>query len=359
MESAKEFLVNAKKSLIDVEEKKKDINLLKGKKATYEQKVAELTKVKEEIIEKTIKERKQDLDRDFDDRFTNINNRISEAKNKREKERKKNITLLIEKETTTKRKNNVFLKNEIKRVLRENKVSSIVNTKFYLSIFKPSNIGEYFRAIVYFICCFVLIPLIIVLYPYTEQATKTVNSSKILLWIMVAAFFGCIYLLIDKFVKVDDETLKEIRELRKDIKDNLKEIKKISKSIMKDKDDSKFDYTVFDREIEQANMDMEKAKAKQKEAIENFETVVKKELQENIENAANKDIDLIKKELSKIETELKKEQSKLESIKKQIADEYEIYIGKANMDTAKIDKLIDIVNENPEFTIEEAVIKLK
>lgn len=29
------------------------------------------------------------------------------------------------------------------------------------------------------------------------------------------------------------------------------------------------------------------------------------------------------------------------------------------MDTAKIDKLIDIVNENPEFTIEEAVIKLK
>ena len=355
MESAKEFLVNAKKVLIDVEEKKKDINLLKGKKATYEQKVAELTKVKEEIIEKTIKERKQDLDRDFDDRFTNINNRISEAKNKREKERKKNITLLIEKETNTKRKNNVFLKNEIKRVLRENKVSNIVNTKFYLSIFKPSNIGEYFRAIVYFICCFVLIPAFLIFNVWREQTVVI----KILVGIGIVSFFGGVYLLIDKFVKVDDEILKEIRELRKDIKDNLKEIKKISKSIMKDKDDSKFDYTVFDREIEQANMDMEKAKAKQKEAIENFETVVKKELQENIENAANKDIDLIKKELSKIETELKKEQSKLESIKKQIADEYEIYIGKANMDTAKIDKLIDIVNENPEFTIEEAVIKLK
>lgn len=354
MESAKEFLVNAKKALIDVEEKKKDINLLKGKKATYEQKVAELNKAKDEIIEKTIKERRQDLDRDFDDRFTNIRNRISEAKNKREKERKKNISLLIEKETTTKRNNNIFLKNEIKRVLKENKVSGIVNTKFYLSVFKPSNIGEFLRALLYFVCCFVLIPFIII-FIYRGQSIWV----KILIAIMNTFFFGCIYLLIDKFTKVDNETLKEIRELRKDIKDNLKEIKKISKTITKDNDDSRFDYTVFDREIEQANMDMEKAKAKQKEAIENFETVVKKELQENIENAANKDIDLLKKELNKIEADLKKEQNKFESIKKQITETYEVYIGKGNMDTAKIDKLIDIVNENPEFTIEEAVIKLK
>ena len=164
MESAKAFLVNAKKALIDVEEKKKDINVLKGKKATYEEKVAGLNKAKNEIIEKTIKERRQDLDKDFDDRFTNIKNRINEAKAKREKERKKNINMLIEKETNVKRNNNIFLQNEIKRILKEKKVSRLVNTKFYLSVFKASNIGEFLRALLWFLCCFVLVPVAIILY---------------------------------------------------------------------------------------------------------------------------------------------------------------------------------------------------
>ena len=106
-------------------------------------------------------------------------------------------------------------------------------------------------------------------------------------------------------------------------------------------------------------MDMEKTKKKYQETVDNFENVVKEELKTNIENAANKDIDLVKKEISKIETELEKEQNKFESITKQIRDTYEVRIGKANMDTTRIDKLIDIINENPEWTVEEAVIKLK
>ena len=350
---AKEFLINAKKALIDIEEKKKDINILKGKKTTYEEKVASLNKTKEEIIEKTIKERRQELERDFDDRFNNIKNRISEAKNKREKERKKNISILIEKETTEKRNNNIFLKNEIKKLLKENKISKIANTNFYLSIYKPTNFFDILRIILYILIFFIGIPVIILVSPIKSQPVK------ILIIVGIVFFFGCIYLLIDKFVKVDEETVKELKELRKNIKDNKKEIKKITKKINNEKDDSNFDYTAYDREIEQANMDMEKTKKKYQETVDNFENVVKEELKTNIENAANKDIDLVKKEISKIETELEKEQNKFESITKQIRDTYEVRIGKANMDTTRIDKLIDIINENPEWTVEEAVIKLK
>ena len=354
MEDIKEFLIDAKKALIDLEEKKKEINVLKGKEATFTQNLNELNKTKEDLIKKTIKERKENIEKEYSERITNINTKIDEAKEKREKEKKKNIAALTEKETRVKKENNLFLNNEIKRVLKENKLPNFVNSKFYLSLFKCKTVGEAVRAFFWFLICFILIPVLLIF--INREASIWIKGAIVVIDILI---FGGLWLIIENFVKVDDDILNQIRELRKDIRDNEKEINKITKDISKsNKGEELFDYAEFDKEIQKEKEELIKAKEKQEEAIKEFSEKEINEITERIEGAADRDISKVKAAIDKTKAELEKAQKTLENINSKINEKYATYIGHENMNTAKLDKLIDIVNENADITIEEALNKI-
>ena len=354
MEDAKEFLIDAKKALIDVEEKKKEINVLKGKEATFTQTLNELNKTKDELIAKTIKEKKESIEKEYDERITNINNRIEEAKGKRDKEKKKNISILTEKETRVKKENNLFLNNEIKRVLKENKLPGFVNSKLYLSLFKCKTVGEGIRAFFWFLICFILIPFLLIF--INRDASIWIKGAFVVVDILV---FGGLWLIIENSVKVDDSILTQIRELRKDISDNEKEIKRITREISKsNKGEELFDYVEFDKEIEKGKEELIKAKEKQEEVIKEFSEKEINDITDRITNAADRDIGKVKAAIEKTKTELEKAQRTLENINEKINEKYATVIGKDNMNTVKIDKLIDIVNENADITIDEALNKM-
>ena len=364
MDNIKQVLIDAKKSLIDEIEKEKEINVLKGKIATYEQKIQDLEKAKIDCIDKKVKEEKANIAQSYDDLINNTTTKIKDIKEKKEKEIKKHKKEQIENNTSAIKDNNTYLKNRIKQVIKENKLPFFINTNFYFSLFKYENGMSIIRG--FFICLIflVIVPFIILyfIFLYKYDWWKIINTNiitKIGFFILNLFIWGIIYIVIDKFSKVDDEKLKEIKTLRSQIRENLNDIKNITNKINNDKVELNFDYSQYDRDIEQSMTDLNILKEKKEAALENFQAVIEKEITANIEAEANKDINEEQNNLQKAQIALDRELINLENIKIEIRNRYENVIGEEYIKTETLDRLIDILNKNEEMDLEAAKQLLK
>lgn len=353
---AREILIEAKKSLIEEEEKKKELNVLRGKEATFEQEIEKLEKAKKECIEKTIKEKKAELEKSYDDLMINTSNKIKQAREQKEKEVKKNKKAQIEKETKDSKENNVYLKNRIKSLLKEKRLPFFVNTNFYFSIFRYENPMSIVRAIIILIIFLALIPLVLIF--AVEFLRDSGDFVKILVFILNLFLWGLVYLGISKKINVDDETIKDIKDIRKEINENKKKIKNITDDINKSSDESNYDYSKFNKEIEQGSNDLKILGDKREAALENFNNVVEAEIIQSIEKEAEKDINETKNNLEKTKASIEKEETNLKNIKQKIDDDYRTILGKENLNIEKIDKMIDIVNNNEGIDIETCKLLL-
>ena len=345
--NTREILIEAKKSLTEEEDKKKEINVIKGKIATFDQKVVDLEKAKKDCIEKTVKEKKAELEKSYDDLMINTTQKIKHAREQKEKEIKKNKASQIETDTREKKDNIVYLKNRIKSVLKENKMPFYVNTNFYFSLFKYESAAGVIRAILIIAVLLVVIPGLFVSFVEPFKSTDNV-FLKGLVFVVFVLIWGGIYMLLEKLSNANDDAIKEIKDLRKEIRENKKQINDITKRINEDTDETKFDYSKYDKEIEQASNDLKILGDKRIDALENFNNVVEKEIVESIEAEADKDIEEAKRNLEKAKNNLVTEEENYEKLKLKNIEEYESSLGKENMSVEKVNKLIDIVNNSME-----------
>ena len=349
---AREILIEAKKAIIEEEEKKKELNVLRGKVATFEQEIEKLEKAKQDCIEKTIKEKKSEIEKSYDDLMISTSNKIKQAREQKEKEVKKNKKAQIEKDTKEAKDNNKYLKNRIKSLIKEKNLPFFVNSDLYFSIFKYETPMSIVRALIVALIFFGLIPfLFIKIDPFKWFTTVSINI-KIFVYIVNFLIWGLIYLGISKALHVDNDTIKEIMDIRKEIRENKKQIKNITDDINKNTDESNYDYSRYNKEIEQGSNDLKILGDKRDAALENFNNVVEAEIVEGIEKEAEKDINEAKNNLEKAKASIEKEEQVLSEIKQKIEDEYRNILGKENLTLEKIDKMIDIANENEGIDID-------
>lgn len=344
-----DFLKEAKDALLTLDENKKELNLLKGKKNTFEENEKKLQDIKEKLIDKTIKERRKELVSAFDQKLVELDSALKKAKKEKEKERQKIIKEKVTNGTKTKKDNIVFLKNNISSIIKEKKLSKILSFDFYYYIFAPSKLTDYIIGGLVFVLVFVGVPTLICL----------IFQRKMTFWVVVMTFvlstflFGIVYLFICHIGECDKETLKELRELRKDIKENEKEIHRITSEISKGKTDEA--YTRTDRMIESINLDIKNLQEKQAKSLETFENSTKNTIIKEIEKESKKDFLANEKELKKATTDFEKVEKKYSDLKKQIDTEYIKKIGKENFDIKTIEKLINIVEGEDVENLEKAL----
>ncbi|MCQ2609277.1 MAG: hypothetical protein MJ151_00560, partial [Lachnospiraceae bacterium] len=151
-----DFLEEAKKALASLDENKKELNLLKGKKNTYEANEKKLEDIKEKLIDKTIKDRRKELVSVFDQKLVELDSALKKAKKDKEKEKQKIIKEKVTVGTKTKNDNITFLKNNINSIIKEKKLSPILNFDLYYYIVAPSKLTEYAIGGLIFVVIFVL-----------------------------------------------------------------------------------------------------------------------------------------------------------------------------------------------------------
>ena len=307
----------------ELEEIKKSINTLKGKLTTLESNKKKIENDANELIASTIYQKKQELERSYDEILKEAEQRLKVAEKEKENEKKKNIDRLVEKNTRSVRESNVYLNNEIKRILKENQLPQFINTGFYMSIWDPTTFKEKLGAMLAFILV-LAIPTVISFVTFSDKLKETFPASFLRIIIIILIYFasifivGLIWLLIEKITKKKPEVLKEVKELRKNISDNKKEIAKITKDTNSGSEDD-FDYTKLDREIEANKIEVENYREKRKNALENFINTTQDEIERKVGDEAKKSMSAIDVEIEKVKVELASLQKKHDNLKISIA----------------------------------------
>lgn len=310
---------------VEFDNLKKEINTLKGKLTTLENKKKDLEEASRDLIAKTVCKRKEDLEKSYDEVLREAEVRLKAAEKEKESERKKNLDKIIEKNTRSVRENNTYLKNEIKRVIKDNKLPFFVNTSFYMTIWNPTKISEvlcgFFAMIIV-----LLIPTILSFVVYKDKLLEFFKNDILryiaiaFIYLIVIFVFGGIWLMIEKITKKKPEAIKEIVELRRNISDNDKEIARITKETSRNMVEDNYDYTKLDREIEAGKLEVENYKTKRKEALDNFINVTQDEITKSIELEASKEINIVNADIENVKAELSSVQTKYDEMKLKIAE---------------------------------------
>ena len=305
-------------------ELKKSINTLKGKLTTLESKKKDIEKEASDLIATTIYQKKMNLERSCDEIIKEAEQRLKVVEKEKADERKKNINNLIEHNTRNIKENNVYLLNEIKRILKENNLPSFINSSIYMSLWYPTTISEMVGSVIGILVA-ILIPTILAFGIFRDQIFK-VFSNGIFRWIIIIFIYflslfiiGLIWLLVDKMTKKNMDVLNEVKEFRKNIADNKNEIKKVTDETAKGATDDKFDYTKLDREIEAGKIEVENHRNKKKEALEHFVNVTQDEITKKVGEEARKGISAVDKEIESVKKELTDFQKKHDTLKIEIA----------------------------------------
>lgn len=303
-----------------LEELKKNINTLKGKITTLDNRRKELEKNARTLIAETIYQKKEEIEKSYNEVIKEAEVRLKSVEKEKVEEKKRNLNLIIDHNTKSFRESNVYLVNEIKRILKDNDLPGFVNSEFYMTLWNPTNILDVMLNFISVIIVFA-IPSILSFVTFKDALIKAFPNNIIrfiiiaLIYLAVIFVFALLWLVVDKLTKKKPDVLKEIIELRKNIADNKKEIAKIAKTTSEETTDDKFDYTKLDREIEAGKLEVENYKAKKKEALENFANVTEEEITKKIEAEANKEIDVLNQEIENVKKDLAKLQEEHDTIK--------------------------------------------
>lgn len=304
----------------ELEELKKNINTLKGKITTLDNKKKELERNARELIAKTIYQKKQEIEKSYDEVIKEAEVRLKSIEKEKLEEKKKNLNKIIEHNTKSFRENNVYLANEIKRLLKDNDLPGFINSEFYMTLWNPTNILDVMLSFLSVIIVFA-IPSVLSFITFKDALIKAFPNVVIrfiiiaLIYLAVIFVFALIWLAIDKLTKKKPDVLKEIIELRKNISDNKKEIAKITRSTSEETTDDKFDYTKLDREIEAGKLEIENYMTKKKEALDNFVNVTEEEITKKVEFELSKETSVLSQEIENVKLELSNLQEKHDTIK--------------------------------------------
>ena len=310
----------------ELEELKKTINTLKGKLTTLENKKESLERDCKDLIAKTIYQKRQDIERSYDEVIREAETRLKAVEKEKESEKKKNLNRIVEQNTRGVRENNIYLTNEIKKILKDNKLPGFVNSGFYMTLWHPTKIGEIF-GVIFAVVILLAVPSLLSFVIFKDELIKQFPNNFIryiiiaLIYFAFIFVFGLIWLSIDKLTKKKPEVLDKIVELRKNIEDNKKEINKITKDTEQNTSVDNYDYTKLDREIEADRLEVENYKNKKKEVMDNFVNVTQDEITRNIEFESNKEINVIVAEMEDVKAELATAQTKHDELKLKMATE--------------------------------------
>ena len=103
-----------------------------------------------------------------------------------------------------------------------------------------------------------------------------------LLYLFVILVFGGIWIGLISLKGRHLAAMKEGRSIRSRILANKRSIRKISRKIRRDRDDGLYDLQSFDDELAQYNQEKESLKARRAEALEQFDTVTKNVLTDEV-----------------------------------------------------------------------------
>lgn len=346
-----EFLTEAKSDLKRLGELKVNYERLQYEEKKYEKTIASEKKIVEDKIGFTIKQRKEEISSSYDREISKVLEKLKKVRIKREKAKSQGVKERIEEETAELREKNQQLDFRIKTLFQENGIPSYCNTALYYGIFLTKGPKEILVLILSILICFLAIPG--AAFYMIPQKTPL---FLIMIYFAAVLIFGGLYIIINNRTKIKNlPQLKEGREIRGLLRMNKKQIKAIGRSIKKDKSDEQYNLANYDDEIAQMEGEISAVNQKKKDALIHFENVTKNIIEDEINASKREKMEELESKFREIQVKSKETEDELKEKNIYITDTYESYIGRDSLNEERLDRLIEILENEEALNITEAI----
>lgn len=343
-----------------IEEIKKTLLELQGHQAAaqnqgreedrLEKEIYELEKAMNDEIALTLKKRKQEIDKTFDDQLDKIKTRSKRLKDKRDKRKSQKMSERIKEETAALTEENVRLKVEAKTIVKQKKIPKICNTKYFFSLYSPKFIEDFFSILLTLGVTLFAIPCSIYFFILKEEKMMYL----VLIYIITVVVFGGIYILGNRIKDNYSDGLKELGLLRSKRRINEKQIKVIKRAIKKDRDESEYGLESFDEELDKLRKEEDEIAGHKKEALLVFDQSTSQIISGEIRGRYDEQLQQRKNDHRKSLDELSKTQEIIKALTLKIANEYEPYLWKDLISIERLEMLSNIIKSGDATTISEA-----
>lgn len=315
----------------------------------------DLESQKKYITDKTasvMKERRAQLKKVHDEQVDLANKNLKDAEKKRRAAKSDAVQNRISNETAGYVGENEDLKKKIKMLFRENKVPSFCNTRFYYALYAPKKASDFVILVITVLITLGVIPNVVCLLLNTDKMI-----IKILVYLAIVVFFVGIYFIVFLISKrnTKGEILEIARPYRDGIAANRKSIKSKSRTIEKDTDESGYALEGYDTEIANFQNILNDKIQKREEALKEFDEKTAVEIRSEIERENQAVVEKMTAELEESRQALESAKAEADQAANELANTYEVYLGKRNMAPERIDGLIALIQDGKASTVMEAL----
>lgn len=341
-----------KESLLELHGYQAKYDQLSSEEQKLEKSILSTEKAISEEIAATTKKRRQEIEESFNKQIDKTRARIKKIRDKRDKRKNSKVSERIYEETTPLREENNRLRLEAKTIFKQKHVPAYCNTRLYYALYYPRHFSDVPVILGTLFVTLFLIPCGIYFFLLNEMGTLYL----ILTYIASVILFGGIYILVGNHTKdKHPDAMKQVGNLRYQIRSNHKKMDVIKRSIKKDRDESRYGLENFDEELARLGSEEAEIVDQKKDALLTFDNTTSQVIAAEIMGQQEEKLRSLRADYDAAGGEAGRAADKVKALTIKIASEYEPFIGKDLISLERLDSLINIIQAGNAANISEAI----
>lgn len=299
----------------------------------------------------TVKNRRLDVETGFDRQIKEVDGEISAITSRRQKAREEGVKNRVAENTAGLRQEIENTKTQIVEYLKENKAPSILGKRIFYTFFSPMNAADW---AVNIIIAALMVGAIIL--AYVKKATLPVFLCTLGAVVALLVIYVVIY---SKVKERYHDQVVTCKVLLKGIAEREKAIKAITKNIQKDTDDSVYNLSEYDNELQMKNQQKTEINAQKAEALTQFDNTTAGMITGEIDSKYAADISTLEAEIAQNADSINLFTEKVAASETRLNNEFVQYVGARNLSHERLEKMIGLIDSGEAASVSDAVSKMK
>jgi len=357
-----DYLYQVQTDLEAVEQLKKELAEYKNQEKNLKKAIAAEDKSIQDEIAQTIRKRKSEIEKVYDDQIDANKNKTRSVKAKRDRAKSKRIDERVSVETAELNEENRQLHVEMRTLFKAQHVPSFCLSKLFYALFMPKRFLEILALFVIIVIAYVGVPSLMYILSVNVffKESKQVTLLCTLTVSLTLFVLGFIYVLMVNNVKLKYyNTLLEGRNMKDKIAANKRQMKAIRNKINKDKDDSVYGLDKYDNKLAELENELNQISKEKQDAMTLFENETKQLLTNEVNDRRLGKLEQMKADIEAMEEQMAVLDEDIQNSSLAIANNYGAILGKDFCTPAKVADLISLMEDGTADTVSEAIAAYK
>lgn len=357
-----DYLYQVQADLEAMDAMKGELSQYNNERKTLKKNIANEEKSINDEIVQTIRKRKNDIEKAYDEQIDAIKSKNKSVKAKKDKVKSKRVDERVLMETAELTEDNRQLQVEMQTLFKAKHVPKFCLSKLYYALFMTKRVDEVLLLLCAIFLGYVGIPIGVfcISYLYLFEGSKNITLWCTLSVSLTLFFLGFIYVIVLNLTKIRHyETLVEGRNIMELIAANKRQIRAIRNMINKDKDESIYGLDAYDNKIAELEEELQRISEEKQEAMTVFENETKQLLTDEIQERRVGYVEQMNAELEALEKEISAFEDDVQKSGLAIINNYGAVLGKDFCTPQKVADLISIMEDGTAQTVSEAIAAYK